>query len=454
LEAINGFRSEHGFLPIAVCSRLADYEDLGHKLQLRSAVVVQALDAEDVDTALSHKPQLNRLREAVKQDATFAELLRTPLMLWIAALAYHNTAEMIDTDEGVEQMRDHLFSAYVKSMFKRRAVSEQYSQESMYRWLTRLACSLGRNKLSIFTLEGLSFNFFDSYRLRILSRCITGIAVLVTYSITCFLVSAVGYAASGLLGRVLSFLPILNVNPSSWLQQAVFVLQGGEVNAMVLAPAATIIAITIDLQPSEKIDLGFRNISTRIKRAFIGFAGFFALFPLLLTVGDYGNYSSVAEFVSDYKASFGRNEVLGAASPLLMALLTGLFLLVLTPNSSERSNCNEGTRRSIKIALTMTGVVVILGIFIALHEGLHGWLLLASLTLGLTGGLFVIKHYVLRLFLWMMRIGPYNYPAFLDYADERILLRRIGGSYVFTHRMLQEYFASRNLVANETGHRG
>ncbi len=450
LEAINGFRSEHGFLPIAVCSRIADYEDLGHKLHLRSAVVVQALDAGDVDTALSHNPQLNRLREAVKQDATFAELLRTPLMLWIAALAYHNTPEKIDTDEGVEQMRGHLFSAYVESMFKRRAVSEEYSQENIYRWLTRLACSLGRNRLSIFTLESLSFNFFDSYRLRILSRCTTGIAVLVTYSVTCFLVSAVGYTGSGLLGRILSLFPTLNVYPSSWFAQVSYMVDAGQMNVIVLAPIITIIAIAIDLQPSEKIDLGFRNISTRIKRALIGFASFFALFPLLLTIGDYQNYSSVPEFVSDYRANItGNHEVLGASSPLLMGLLTALFLLVLAPNSSERSSCNEGTLRSIKVALTMTGLVVILGMFIALHDGLHGWLLLASLTLGLAGGLFVIKHYALRLFLWMMRIGPYNYPAFLDYANERILLRKIGGSYIFTHRMLQEYFASRNLVANE-----
>ena len=31
---------------------------------------------------------------------------------------------------------------------------------------------------------------------------------------------------------------------------------------------------------------------------------------------------------------------------------------------------------------------------------------------------------------------------FLDYADERIFLRKVGGGYVFVHRMLMEYFAS------------
>jgi hypothetical protein len=35
-----------------------------------------------------------------------------------------------------------------------------------------------------------------------------------------------------------------------------------------------------------------------------------------------------------------------------------------------------------------------------------------------------------------------NYPPFLDYAAERILLRKAGGGYIFVHRLLLEYFAS------------
>lgn len=31
---------------------------------------------------------------------------------------------------------------------------------------------------------------------------------------------------------------------------------------------------------------------------------------------------------------------------------------------------------------------------------------------------------------------------FLDYAAERIFLRKIGGGYIFIHRYLMEYFAS------------
>jgi hypothetical protein len=37
---------------------------------------------------------------------------------------------------------------------------------------------------------------------------------------------------------------------------------------------------------------------------------------------------------------------------------------------------------------------------------------------------------------------PWNYSRFLDYCADRIFLRKVGGGYIFIHRMLMEYFAS------------
>src|SRR5438094_5798981 len=58
------------------------------------------------------------------------------------------------------------------------------------------------------------------------------------------------------------------------------------------------------------------------------------------------------------------------------------------------------------------------------------------------GGLFSVRHFVCRLVLWMNREAPLNYVRFLNYAVERIFLRRVGGGYTFVHRMLAEYFDS------------
>jgi len=73
--------------------------------------------------------------------------------------------------------------------------------------------------------------------------------------------------------------------------------------------------------------------------------------------------------------------------------------------------------------------------------------LIAGLSVGLLAGLLIgglacLRHSVVRLLLWRSRAIPLNYPRFLDYAAERILLRKVGGGYIFVHRLLLEYFAS------------
>jgi hypothetical protein len=47
----------------------------------------------------------------------------------------------------------------------------------------------------------------------------------------------------------------------------------------------------------------------------------------------------------------------------------------------------------------------------------------------------------LRLLLWRSGVFPRDIAAFCDSCAERILLRRVGGGWIFVHRMLLEYFA-------------
>jgi hypothetical protein len=60
----------------------------------------------------------------------------------------------------------------------------------------------------------------------------------------------------------------------------------------------------------------------------------------------------------------------------------------------------------------------------------------------LNGGIACIHHVLLHVFLWRARVLPWNYARFLDYTAERILLSKVGGGYIFVHRLLLEYFAS------------
>ena len=59
----------------------------------------------------------------------------------------------------------------------------------------------------------------------------------------------------------------------------------------------------------------------------------------------------------------------------------------------------------------------------------------------INGGFATVQHLMLRIRLWQIGCIPWRYPRFLDYATERIFLNRVGGGYMFVHKLLLEYFA-------------
>lgn len=61
------------------------------------------------------------------------------------------------------------------------------------------------------------------------------------------------------------------------------------------------------------------------------------------------------------------------------------------------------------------------------------------------GGKACIQHFVLRRILYRKGYTPWNYARFLDYAAERIFLQKVGGGYIFIHRLLLEHFAQMEL---------
>lgn len=97
---------------------------------------------------------------------------------------------------------------------------------------------------------------------------------------------------------------------------------------------------------------------------------------------------------------------------------------------------------------------MVCGVAFGLIAGLPGWLTLST---GfaivfcviyafdfaiLHGGMAYVQHYVLRWHLMRAKKLPFQLRRFLDYTTDRILLRRVGGGYIFVHRLLLEYFAS------------
>ncbi|MEO1068413.1 MAG: NACHT domain-containing protein, partial [Cyanobacteria bacterium J06638_6] len=57
------------------------------------------------------------------------------------------------------------------------------------------------------------------------------------------------------------------------------------------------------------------------------------------------------------------------------------------------------------------------------------------------GGWACFRHFNLRFVLCCLGATPWNYTRFLDYATDRLFLQKVGGGYIFIHRMLLEHFA-------------
>jgi DNA polymerase III delta prime subunit len=65
-----------------------------------------------------------------------------------------------------------------------------------------------------------------------------------------------------------------------------------------------------------------------------------------------------------------------------------------------------------------------------------------SISALLLGGVDVLKHYVLRGVLYLTGQTPGKYASFLNYASRLNFLQRVGGGYIFIHRLLLEHFAA------------
>ncbi len=202
--------------------------------------------------------------------------------------------------------------------------------------------------------------------------------------------------------------------------------------------------LDIAIQPAEIVVWSWKNPRQNVLKLFaIGLPGgliFGGLMGLLYT-------------------GFVLQLVIGLASGLVAGLLF-LFVSGLSYETLSEQNIilpNQGMRNSFRHSLVIglvSGLISVVGIGLllswggGLRVGLQSGLLF-GLGIGLnfwfrSGGTACILHVILRVSLWKANFAPLNYPRFLDSAAEHILLRKVGGSYIFIHRLFLNYFASLN----------
>jgi ABC-type branched-subunit amino acid transport system permease subunit len=129
----------------------------------------------------------------------------------------------------------------------------------------------------------------------------------------------------------------------------------------------------------------------------------------------------------------------GMIRSLLSFGLGGLLLGGLRGQAIEvESRPNLGIWLSLtNAAMAAVAIALPLGLLIFfLTNFTRAWLsasFIALVALALYGGSNVVNHLVVRLILRWQQLVPRNYPDFLNHAVRLVLLRRVGGGYIFIH---------------------
>lgn len=388
VEAINTFRSEYEFRRV-VCSRITDYDKLKTKLRLDGAVVIQALTETQIEDYLKGLGrETAAVRELVKSDADFRELMKTPLFLSIALLAYQGaTVAAIRAAQTVEDGRKQLFEAYVKQVFERHGSTYNniYTLQQTIKWLRWLAGCMVQYRQTDFYIESLQPYWLSEPKQLLLFRLLIGFLVGLLVGIVGTLLFGLLFGLVGalLFGLLFGLISIRSVDGFSW-------------------------------KPNR-----------------VGLAG-----------------GLVSDLVFGLVGGLVGGLLFGVLLGLLSGLLSGvLFGLERNEQIASRTQPNQGIRNSLLNGI-LVGLVggLVFGLVVGLAVGsvlgpVFG--LLFGVLFGLLfGGGAALQHGFLRALLWWNDYTPWNYAAFLDVCAKRILLQKVGGGYRFIHRTLLEYFAA------------
>jgi hypothetical protein len=420
VRAINEFRLEH-MVPVAVCSRAAEYHVLDTRLKLGGGILLQPLTPQQVEAYLVKAgPEFQVVSSLLERDEMLQELTRTPLMLGIIALTYQGTsASDLGEFDTAEAHRKHIFDTYVQRMFERRGREPQYSSAQTLHWLSWLARLLTRHHQNQFYLEQLQPTWLPArgqhvlYVIGVSLAAGLGLGLGVGLGVTVGLGSSTGLLAGLLLGLIRALL-------------------------------AGVRAAKQPIRSVEKLRWSWAELRLRLRDNVV-----YSLSLSLL-----GGLSIGLVF----GLGFGRSGTL--ARGLGIGLISGLFGGVVFTlagglGSDEavdtRIRPNQGIWRSASNGLRLGPVVsIVSGLCGGVVGGLVGQPVvgLASGACGglidgwlLFGGEMALRHLVLRLILWRAGVLPWHLIRFLDYATERVFLRKVGGGYIFIHRLLQDYFA-------------
>ncbi len=423
---------------MVVCSRVKDYEALTERLRLSSAICIQPLSQKQVYSFLAKAgDSLTGLKTLLQQEQELEQFAQTPLILNIMSLAYQgwSAEDLLQQFSSTKDRYQHLFDNYIKRMLHRRVIgqlepnknSAKYPQEKVLHRLSWLANMMVKQSKTIFLIEKLQSTLLQSSIERI------------NYRISNFLLGGLIFGLILLLYfAVFPGRDVGNVGKLVW--PIIFALIGG-----------VIAGLSQEITLFEQMSWSWQKAKYRIiNEVFLG-----------IVVGMISGLITLRIFKvlkPDMNPEWYKVMIFGVMGGLIFGLNSGLKSTEVQRRTFPNQGIRSSFQNSLKIGL-IGGLIIggIAGLIVGLKMKIFS--MLYGLDFGLIGGLILwirnggttcIQHFNLRRILYRKGRIPWNYARFLDYASERLLMKKVGGGYIFYHRMLMEHFAQRDRVSRES----
>jgi hypothetical protein len=421
VEAINAFRKEHGLTSLAVCSRSQDYADLNAKLSFEGAIEVQPLTQKQITEFFNRfGKEMVGIKQVLKKDSALREMAETPLFLSIMIMAYQDKQDvdiLVSQDEKAQ--RKHLFDTYIERMFERlgRSKIERSKKQDVLRWLPWLAEKMIVNNQVPYLITNLQAEWAGQKKEEFY-RIFVGLVILSIFVLFNGLIFGI------IIGPTIGLMNGLRVGFGFGLLGGGILIQREDIKM--------VDALTWDWK-KVRSNLIFNVImilvSDLIVDVFLG-----------LRYGLIGLFNKLS----------GMLLLFWLVTAIISGLLNGLKAKPFSQILYPRQRIDLSIRNFLSVFF-MYGLIVgvILGLFFGFTSGLPIGLfagLLGGLSCGLVIGFFfggraIVQHYTLRYILALNNLLPWRLVPFLDHCVDLIFLRRVGGGYIFVHRLLMEHFA-------------
>lgn len=409
IERINKFlQANSGLSQIVVCCREEEYKTGKEILTLRGAVCLKPLENNQIKGYLQ-RLKCEHLWHGMQNDPDgLLALAKMPLFLHLIPVAYPNglqskakrfnsTAEL---EAYQEKCRRDLFDAYIENRLEIFHNSQGYELDKTRHWLIWLAKNLKKQKKADFYIEKIHPIFLSTKQDNLLYGLIIG--------------SIIGLITGLMIGLLIGLITGLSIELIMGLM--IFGLTIGMIGGIISNP------------------LAWANNKT-INRKDIIFGLFYWL---IITV------------------TFMRHGmIIGLGISLMFGVIIGLSVnFFLDKQIKTRNKPNqeilELVKNTLVLGLIISPFTMLLFYAIPLITRVENVQLINTVIPGLglaflfgiiSAGLPVIQHFALRLILWKSGAIPWNYARFLSYANERRLIKQVGGRYRFIHDLLREHFA-------------